>query len=175
MTQIHELTAIELASAIRAKELLPVIIYVKWPSSASRSARFTRSPPNWPSSSPGRPSRRPAADDRRADPDQGPEHGRGRAADVRLAGVREQRPGTGDYAVTRLKATAWSSPARPSPPEFGPPCYTETKIGPRPGPRGTCYRPGPAAARRRSGRGPGPSHPGSDGAGVHPHPKRAAG
>ncbi len=143
MTQIHELTAIELAAAIRAKELSPVAVtdhYLRRTAELNEQvgAFFTITAEL-------------AAEQARA-----AEKAVTQAADPRdlppltgvpipikdlnmVAGVRQTLgslayensvPDTDDYTVTKLKDAGVVITGKTSTPEFGLPCYTETRIGP---------------------------------------------
>ena len=143
MTQIHELTAIELAAAIRAKELSPVAVtdhYLRRTAELNEQvgAFFTITAEL-------------AAEQARA-----AEKAVTQAADPgdlppltgvpipikdlnMVAGVRQTLgslayensvPDTDDYTVTKLKDAGVVITGKTSTPEFGLPCYTETRIGP---------------------------------------------
>ena len=143
MTQIHELTAIELAAAIRAKELSPVAVtdhYLRRTAELNEQvgAFFTITAEL-------------AAEQARA-----AEKAVTQAADPAdlppltgvpipikdlnmVAGVRQTLgslayensvPDTDDYTVTKLKDAGVVITGKTSTPEFGLPCYTETRIGP---------------------------------------------
>jgi amidase len=143
MTQIHELTAIELAAAIRAKELSPVAVtdhYLRRTAELNErvGAFFTVTAEL-------------AAEQARA-----AEKAVTQAADPAdlppltgvpipikdlnmVAGVRQTLgslayensvPDTDDYTVTKLRDAGVVITGKTSTPEFGLPCYTETRIGP---------------------------------------------
>jgi amidase len=143
MTQIHELTAIELAAAIRAKELSPVAVtdhYLRRTAELNEQvgAFFTITAEL-------------AAEQARA-----AEKAVTQAADPvdlppltgvpipikdlnMVAGVRQTLgslayensvPDTDDYTVTKLRDAGVVITGKTSTPEFGLPCYTETRIGP---------------------------------------------
>jgi amidase len=143
MTQIHELTAIELAAAIRAKELSPVAVtdhYLRRTAELNErvGAFFTVTAEL-------------AAEQARA-----AEKAVIQAADPAdlppltgvpipikdlnmVAGVRQTLgslayensvPDTDDYTVTKLRDAGVIITGKTSTPEFGLPCYTETRIGP---------------------------------------------
>jgi len=143
MTQIHELTAIELAAAIRAGELSPVAVtdhylrrtaelndqvgafYTVTPELAAEQARAAEK-----------------AVARAADPAELPPL-TGVPIPIKdlnmVAGVRQTLgslayesyvPETDDYVVAKLKDAGVVITGKTSTPEFGLPCYTETKIGP---------------------------------------------
>ena len=143
MTQIHELTAIELAAAIRAKELSPVAVtdhYLRRTAELNEQvgAFFTVTAEL-------------AAEQARA-----AEKAVTQAADPAdlppltgdpipikdlnmVAGVRQTLgslayensvPDTDDYTVTKLRDAGVVITGKTSTPEFGLPCYTETRIGP---------------------------------------------
>jgi amidase len=143
MTQIHELTVIELAAAIRAKELSPVAVtdhYLRRTAELNEQvgAFFTVTAEL-------------AADQARA-----AEKAVTQAADPAdlppltgvpipikdlqmVAGVRQTLgslayennvPDTDDYTVTKLRDAGVVITGKTSTPEFGLPCYTETRIGP---------------------------------------------
>jgi amidase len=143
MTQIHELTMIELADAIRVRELSPVAVtdhylrrtqelndqvgafYTVTAELASEQALAAEK-----------------AVTQAADPaDLAPLTGVPiPIKDLNMvAGVRQtfgslayesNVPDTDDYVVTRLKDAGVVITGKTSTPEFGLPCYTETKIGP---------------------------------------------
>jgi amidase len=143
MTQIHELTAIELAAAIRAKELSPVAVtdhYLRrthelneqvgafYTITAELAAEQARAAEK--------------AVTQAADPAELPPL-TGVPIPIKdlnmVAGVRQTFgslaydvyvPDTDDYVVTRLKDAGVVITGKTSTPEFGLPCYTETKIGP---------------------------------------------
>jgi amidase len=143
MTQIHELTVIELAAAIRAKELSPVAVtdhYLRRTAELNErvGAFFTVTAEL-------------AAEQARA-----AEKAVTQAADPAdlppltgvpipikdlnmVAGVRQTLgslayensvPDTDDYTVTKLRDAGVIITGKTSTPEFGLPCYTETRIGP---------------------------------------------
>ena len=143
MTQIHELTAIELAAAIRAKELSPVAVtdhYLRRTQELNEQvgAFYT------------------VTADLAAEQALAAEKAVAQAADPAelppltgvpipikdlnmVAGVRQTLgslayenyvPDTDDYVVTRLKDAGVVITGKTSTPEFGLPCYTETRIGP---------------------------------------------
>jgi amidase len=143
MTQIHELTAIELAAAIRAKELSPVAVtdhYLRRTAELNHQvgAFYT------------------VTAELAADQALAAEKAVAAAADPAalppltgvpipikdlnmVAGVRQtfgsltyenNVPEGDDYVVTRLRDAGVVITGKTSTPEFGLPCYTETKIGP---------------------------------------------
>jgi len=143
MTQIHELTAIELATAIRAEELSPVAVtdhYLRRTQELNDQvgAFYT------------------VTADLAAEQALAAEKAVAQAADPAelppltgvpipikdlnmVAGVRQTLgslayedyvPDTDDYVVTRLKDAGVVITGKTSTPEFGLPCYTETRIGP---------------------------------------------
>src|SRR5580692_9831982 len=126
MTQIHELTAIELAAAIRTKELSPVAaFYTVTADLAAEQALAAEK-----------------AVTQAADPAELPPL-TGVPIPIKdlnmVAGVRQTLgslayenyvPDTDDYVVTRLKDAGVVITGKTSTPEFGLPCYTETRIGP---------------------------------------------
>jgi len=143
MTQIHELTVIELAAAIRAKELSPVAItdhylrrtqevnervgayYTVTAELAAEQARAAEK-----------------AVTQAADPSELPPL-TGVPIPIKdlnmVAGVRQTLgsvtyennvPDTDDYVVTKLRDAGVVITGKTSTPEFGLPCYTETRIGP---------------------------------------------
>jgi len=143
MTQIHELTAIELAAAIRAKELSPVAVtdhYLRRMAELNDQvgAFYT------------------VTAELAADQALAAEKAVAEAADPAdlppltgvpipikdlnmVAGVRQtfgslayenNVPEGDDYVVTRLRDAGVVITGKTSTPEFGLPCYTETKIGP---------------------------------------------
>jgi amidase len=143
MTQIHELTATELAAAIRAKELSPVAVtdhYLRRTAELNDQvgAFYT------------------VTAELAAEQALAAEKAVARAADPaglppltgvpipikdlnQVAGVRQtfgslayekNVPQGDDYVVTRLKDAGVVITGKTSTPEFGLPCYTETKIGP---------------------------------------------
>ncbi len=143
MTQIHELTAIELAAAIRAKELSPVAVtdhYLRRTAELNNQvgAFYT------------------VTAELAADQALAAEKAVVQAADPAalppltgvpipikdlnmVAGVRQtfgslayesNVPEGDDYVVTRLRDAGVVITGKTSTPEFGLPCYTETRIGP---------------------------------------------
>jgi amidase len=143
MTQIHELTAIELAAAIRTKDLSPVAVtdhYLRRTQELNEQvgAFYT------------------VTADLAAEQALAAEKAVTQAADPAelppltgvpipikdlnmVAGVRQTLgslayenyvPDTDDYVVTRLKDAGVVITGKTSTPEFGLPCYTETRIGP---------------------------------------------
>jgi amidase len=143
MTQIHELTAIELAAAIRAKELSPVAVtdhYLRRTQELNEQvgAFYT------------------VTAELAAEQALAAEKAVAQAADPAglppltgvpipikdlnmVAGVRQTLgsvtyenyvPGADDYVVTKLKDAGAVITGKTATPEFGLPCYTETKIGP---------------------------------------------
>jgi amidase len=143
MTQIHELTMIELADAIRARELSPVAVtdhylrrtqelndqvgafYTVTAEMAAEQALVAEK-----------------AVAQAADPADLPPL-TGVPIPIKdlnmVAGVRQtfgslayenNVPATDDYVVTRLKDAGVVITGKTSTPEFGLPCYTETRIGP---------------------------------------------
>jgi amidase len=143
MTQIHELTAIELAAAIRAKELSPVAVtdhYLRRTQELNEQvgAFYT------------------VTAELAAEQALAAEKAVAQAADPAglppltgvpipikdlnmVAGVRQTLgsvtyenyvPDADDYVVTKLKDAGAVITGKTATPEFGLPCYTETKIGP---------------------------------------------
>jgi amidase len=143
MTQVHELTMIELAAAIRARELSPVTVtdhYLRRTAELNDQvgAFYT------------------VTADLAAEQALAAEKAVAEAADPAalpplagvpipikdlnmVAGVRQtfgsvayadNVPDTDDYVVTQLKNAGAVITGKTSTPEFGLPCYTETKIGP---------------------------------------------
>jgi amidase len=143
MTQIHELTAIELAAAIRAKELSPVAVtdhyllraqelneqvgafYTITAELAAEQARAAEK------------AVAQAADPAELPPLTGvpiPIKDLNQVAGVRQTlgslAYQDNVPQGDDYVVTRLRDAGVVITGKTSTPEFGLPCYTETKIGP---------------------------------------------
>jgi amidase len=143
MTQIHELTAIELAAAIRAKELSPVAVtdhylrrtqelneqvgafYTVTAELAAEQALAAEK------------AVAQAADPARLPPLTGvpiPIKDLNMVAGIRqtLGSVTYENyvPDADDYVVTKLKDAGAVITGKTATPEFGLPCYTETKIGP---------------------------------------------
>jgi amidase len=143
MTQIHELTAIELAAAIRAKELSPVAVtdhYLRRTQELNEQvgAFYT------------------VTAELAAEQALAAEKAVAQAADPAglppltgvpipikdlnmVAGIRQTLgsvtyenyvPDADDYVVTKLKDAGAVITGKTATPEFGLPCYTETKIGP---------------------------------------------
>jgi amidase len=143
MTQIHELTVIELAAAIRARELSPVAVadhYLRRTQELNQQvgAFYT------------------VTADLAAEQALAAEKALAQAADPAalppltgvpipikdlnmVAGVRQTLgsvtyenyvPDADDYVVTKLKDAGVVITGKTATPEFGLPCYTETKIGP---------------------------------------------
>ena len=186
MAQIHDLTLIELAAAIRSGELSPVAVtdhYLRrttelndqvgafYTVTAELAAEQAAEAEKAVAAAAGQGDA--AAPDRRAHPDQGPEHGGRGQADPRLGRVREQRArrrrqrGHPDPAGRRgddrqdrdpgvraaLLHRDQDRPARPHP--VGP-VQVRGRLERRRG--------------RRGGRGPGPGRPGQRRRRLHPHP-----
>ena len=143
MTQIHELTVIELAAAIRARELSPVVItdhylrrtqelnehvgafYTVTAELAAEQALAAEKAVTQ------------AADPAELPPLTGvpiPIKDLNMVAGVRqtLGSVTYENnvPDTDDYVVTKLRDAGVVITGKTSTPEFGLPCYTETRIGP---------------------------------------------
>ena len=143
MTQIHELTAIELAAAIRAKELSPVAVTDHY---LRRTAELNDQVGAFYTVTPELAAEQALAAEkavaRAADPADLPPL-TGVPVPIKdlnqVAGVRQtfgslayenNVPQGDDYVVTRLKDAGVVITGKTSTPEFGLPCYTETKIGP---------------------------------------------
>jgi len=143
MTQIHELTAIELAAAIRAKELSPVAVTDHY---LRRTAELNDQVGAFYTVTPELAAEQALAAEkavaRAADPADLPPL-TGVPIPIKdlnqVAGVRQtfgslayenNVPQGDDYVVTRLKDAGVVITGKTSTPEFGLPCYTETKIGP---------------------------------------------
>src|SRR5580692_12894961 len=126
MTQIHELTAIELAAAIRTKELSPVAaFYTVTADLAAEQALAAEK-----------------AVTQAADPAELPPL-TGVPIPIKdlnmVAGVRQTLgslayasnvPDADDYVVAAIRKAGAVITGKTATPEFGLPCYTETKIGP---------------------------------------------
>jgi amidase len=143
MTQIHELTAIELAAAIRAKELSPVAVtdhYLRRTAELNEQvgAFFTITAELAAEQA----SAAEKAVTQAADPADLPPL-TGVPIPIKdlnmVAGVRQTLgslayensvPDTDDYTVTKLRDAGVVITGKTSTPEFGLPCYTETRIGP---------------------------------------------
>src|SRR6201997_2080170 len=188
MAQIHELTMIELAAAIRAGELSPVAVtdhYLRRTTELNdQVGAFYTITPEY------------AADQARAaekavtqadDPADLPPL-TGVPIPIKdlnmVAGVRETLgsltyennvPDTDDYMVTRLKDAGVVITGKTATPEFGLPCYTETRIGP---PARTPWDLSRSAGGSSGGAGAAvaaglaPAAQGSDGGGAIPIPSR---
>jgi amidase len=143
MTQIHELTAIELAAAIRAKELSPVAVTDHY---LRRTAELNDQVGAFYTVTAELAAEQALAAEKAVaqatDPgDLAPLTGVPiPIKDLNMvAGVRQtfgsvsyenNVPDTDDYVVTQLKDAGVVITGKTSTPEFGLPCYTETKIGP---------------------------------------------
>jgi amidase len=143
MTQIHDLTMIELAAAIRSRELSPPVVadhYLRRTQELNdQVGAFYTVTAELASE------RALAAEEavaRAADPAELPPL-TGVPIPIKdlnmVAGVRQTLgsvayadyvPDTDDYVVTRLKDAGAVITGKTATPEFGLPCYTETKIGP---------------------------------------------
>ena len=162
MAQIHELTMIELAAAIRAGELSPVTVTDHYLHRTEEfndqvGAFFTVTAELAAEQALAAEKAVTTADDRAALPPL-----TGVPIPIKdlnmVAGVRQTLgsaafaanvPDTDDYVVAAIKRAGAVITGKTATPEFGLPCYTETAVGPRPGRRGTCRGPraGRAAAR----------------------------
>jgi amidase len=143
MTQIHELTAIELAAAIRAKELSPVAVtdhYLRRTQELNEQVGAFYTVTAELAAEQALAAEKAVA--QAADPAELPPLA-GVPIPIKdlnmVAGVRETLgsvtyenniPDTDDYVVTKLKDAGVVITGKTSTPEFGLPCYTETKIGP---------------------------------------------
>jgi amidase len=143
MTQIHELTAIELAAAIRAKELSPVAVtdhYLRRTQELNEQVGAFYTVTAELAAEQALAAEKAVA--QAADPAELPPL-TGVPIPIKdlnmVAGVRQTLgslayeayvPDTDDYVVTRLKDAGAVITGKTSTPEFGLPCYTETKIGP---------------------------------------------
>jgi amidase len=143
MTQIHELTAIELAAAIRAKELSPVAVtdhYLRRIQELNEQVGAFYTVTAELAAEQARAAEKAVA--QAADPADLPPL-TGVPIPIKdlnmVAGVRQTLgslayennvPDTDDYVVTRLRDAGAVITGKTSTPEFGLPCYTETKIGP---------------------------------------------
>jgi amidase len=143
MTQIHELTAIELAAAIRAKELSPVAVTDHY---LRRTQELNEQVGAFYTVTAELAAEQALAAEKivagAADPAGLPPL-TGVPIPIKdlnmVAGVRQTLgslayesnvPDVDDYMVTRLKDAGVVITGKTSTPEFGLPCYTETKIGP---------------------------------------------
>jgi amidase len=143
MTQIHELTVIELAAAIRAKELSPVAVTDHY---LRRTEELNEQVGAFYTVTAELAAEQALAAEKAvvqaADPADLPPL-TGVPIPIKdlnmVAGVRQtfgslaydsNVPDTDDYVVTRLKDAGVVITGKTSTPEFGLPCYTETKIGP---------------------------------------------
>ncbi len=143
MTQIHELTVIELAAAIRAKELSPVAVtdhYLRRTQELNEQVGAFYTVTAELAAEQALAAEKAVA--QAADPAELPPL-TGVPIPIKdlnmVAGVRQtfgslayesNVPDTDDYVVTRLKDAGVVITGKTSTPEFGLPCYTETKIGP---------------------------------------------
>ena len=143
MTQIHELTMIELAAAIRARELSPVTVtdhYLRRTQELNDQVGAFYTVTAELASEQALAAEKAVA--RAADPAELPPLA-GVPIPIKdlnmVAGVRQTLgsvayadyvPDTDDYVVTKLKHAGVVITGKTSTPEFGLPCYTETKIGP---------------------------------------------
>jgi amidase len=143
MTQIHELTAIELAAAIRAKELSPVAVTDHY---LRRTAEFNEQVGAFYTVTAELAAEQALAAEKAvvqaADPADLPPL-TGVPIPIKdlnmVAGVRQTLgslayennvPDTNDYTVVKLRDAGVVITGKTSTPEFGLPCYTETRIGP---------------------------------------------
>jgi amidase len=143
MTQIHELTAIELAAAIRTKDLSPVAVTDHY---LRRTQELNEQVGAFYTVTADLAAEQAAAAEKAvtqaADPAELPPL-TGVPIPIKdlnmVAGVRQTLgslayenyvPDTDDYVVTRLKDAGVVITGKTSTPEFGLPCYTETRIGP---------------------------------------------
>jgi amidase len=143
MTQIHELTAIELAAAIRVGEVSPVAVtdhYLRRTAELNEQVGAFYTVTAELAAEQALAAEKAVA--RAADPADLPPL-TGVPIPIKdlnmVAGVRQTLgsvtyennvPDTDDYVVTRLKDAGVIITGKTSTPEFGLPCYTETKIGP---------------------------------------------
>jgi amidase len=143
MTQIHELTAIELAAAIRAKELSPVAVTDHY---LRRTQELNEQVGAFYTVTAELAAEQALAAEKAVAQAVGPAELpplTGVPIPIKdlnmVAGVRQTLgslayeayvPDTDDYVVTRLKDAGAVITGKTSTPEFGLPCYTETKIGP---------------------------------------------
>jgi len=143
MTQIHELTLIELAAAIRARELSPVTVtdhYLRRTQELNDQVGAFYTVTAELASEQALAAEKAVA--RAADPAELPPLV-GVPIPIKdlnmVAGVRQTLgsvayadyvPDTDDYVVTKLKDAGVVITGKTATPEFGLPCYTETKIGP---------------------------------------------
>jgi len=143
MTQIHELTMIELAAAIRARELSPPVVadhYLRRMQELNEQVGAFYTVTAELASEQALAAEKAIA--RTADPAGLPPL-TGVPIPIKdlnmVAGVRQTLgslvyadyvPDTDDYMVTRLKDAGAVITGKTATPEFGLPCYTETKIGP---------------------------------------------
>ncbi|HEV2258410.1 MAG TPA: amidase [Streptosporangiaceae bacterium] len=143
MTQIHELTAIELAAAIRAKELSPVAVtdhYLRRMAELNDQVGAFYTVTAELAAEQALAAEKAVAE--AADPDGLPPL-TGVPIPIKdlnqVAGVRQtfgslayenNVPQGDDYVVTRLRDAGVVITGKTSTPEFGLPCYTETRIGP---------------------------------------------
>jgi amidase len=143
MTQIHELTVLELAAAIRARELSPVAVtdhYLRRTAELNDQVGAFYTITADLAGEQARAAEKAVAE--AADPAELPPL-TGVPIPIKdlnmVAGVRQtfgsvtyasNVPDTDDYVVTKLKDAGAVITGKTSTPEFGLPCYTETKIGP---------------------------------------------
>ena len=143
MTQIHDLTMIELAAAIRARELSPPVVadhYLRRTQELNDQVGAFYTITAELASEQALAAEKAVA--RAADPAELPPL-TGVPIPIKdlnmVAGVRQTLgsvayadyvPDTDDYVVTRLKDAGAVITGKTATPEFGLPCYTETKIGP---------------------------------------------
>ena len=143
MTQIHELTVLELAAAIRARELSPVAVTDHY---LRRTAELNDQVGAFYTITAELAGEQALAAEKAvaqaADPAELPPL-TGVPIPIKdlnmVAGVRQtfgsvtyasNVPDTDDYVVTKLKDAGVVITGKTSTPEFGLPCYTETKVGP---------------------------------------------
>src|ERR1700676_220001 len=143
MTQMHELTMIELATAIRTRELSPVAVadhYLRRTAELNdQVGAFFTVPADLAAEQAMAAEKAVVAAD---DPAQLPPL-TGIPIPIKdlnmVAGVRQTLgslayaghvPGTDDHVVTKIREAGAVITGKTATPEFGLPCYTETKIGP---------------------------------------------
>src|SRR6266581_1536347 len=183
MAQIHELTMIELAAAIRAGELSPVAVtdhYLRRTTELNeQTGAFYTITPEFAADQARAAEKAVAdADDKAALPPL-----TGVPIPIKdlnmVAGVRQTLgskafeanvPDADDNVVVYIKQAGAVITGKTATPEFGLPCYTETAVGPH------AVGSDPVGGRverrrgRRGGGGPGPGRPGQRRRRLHPHP-----
>ena len=140
MGQIHDLTVLELAAAIRARELSPVEVtdhYLRRAHELNNQVGAYFTIASEMAAEQARAAEKRITDDAEPPPLTGvpiPVKDLNMVAGVRQTlgsePFRDNVPDTDDYVVTRLRNAGAIMLGKTATPEFGLPCYTETRIGP---------------------------------------------